>query len=51
MVEGAIEAGASGVSIGRNIFQHDDPTKMTQAISKIVHEGFSAKEALEILKK
>lgn len=49
MVEGAIEAGASGVSIGRNIFQHDDPTKMTQAISKIVHEGFSAKEALEIL--
>ena len=51
MVEGAIEAGASGVSIGRNIFQHDDPTKMTQAISKIVHESFSAKEALEILKK
>ncbi|UYZ39766.1 MAG: 2-amino-3,7-dideoxy-D-threo-hept-6-ulosonate synthase [Candidatus Methanospirare jalkutatii] len=51
MVEGAIEAGASGVSIGRNIFQHDDPTKMTQAISKIVHEGFSAKEALEFLKK
>ena len=51
MVEGAIEAGASGVSIGRNIFQHDDPTKMTQAISRIVHEGFSAKEALEILKK
>ncbi len=51
MVECAIEAGASGVSIGRNIFQHDDPMRMTMAISKIVHDGFSAKEALEILKK
>ncbi|MHC1635228.1 MAG: 2-amino-3,7-dideoxy-D-threo-hept-6-ulosonate synthase [Candidatus Methanospirareceae archaeon] len=50
MVEEAISAGAAGVSIGRNIFQHKDPTKMTKAIAMIVHEGASAKEAGEILK-
>jgi fructose-bisphosphate aldolase/2-amino-3,7-dideoxy-D-threo-hept-6-ulosonate synthase len=50
MVEGAISVGASGVSIGRNVFQHKNPTVMTRAISKIVHEGVSAKEAMEMLK-
>jgi len=50
MVEDAISAGASGVSIGRNIFQHENPTKMTIAISKIVHEGATAAEAIEMLK-
>jgi len=50
MVEDAISAGASGVSIGRNIFQHENPTKMTIAISKIVHEGATAAEAMEMLK-
>ena len=51
MVEGAISVGASGVSIGRNVFQHKNPTVMTRAISKVVHEGVSAKEAMEMLKK
>jgi len=37
MVEGAIKAGAAGVSIGRNVFQHDDPKIMLQKIAKIVH--------------
>ncbi len=50
MVEDAISAGASGVSIGRNVFQHENPTKMTIAISKIVHEGLTASEAMEMLK-
>ncbi|MHC1610093.1 MAG: 2-amino-3,7-dideoxy-D-threo-hept-6-ulosonate synthase [Candidatus Methanospirareceae archaeon] len=50
MVEDAISAGASGVSIGRNIFQHKDPANMTRAICKVVHEGLSAREAMEILK-
>ncbi|RLG35116.1 fructose-bisphosphate aldolase [Methanosarcinales archaeon] len=50
MVEDAISAGASGVSIGRNVFQHANPTKMTIAISKIVHEGITATEAMEMLK-
>lgn len=49
MVEGAISAGASGVSIGRNVFQHKNPTEMTRALSKVVHEGVSAKEAMKML--
>ncbi|MDI6856246.1 MAG: 2-amino-3,7-dideoxy-D-threo-hept-6-ulosonate synthase [Candidatus Thermoplasmatota archaeon] len=37
MVKGAIEAGASGVAIGRNIFQHSNIVGMTKAIVKLVH--------------
>jgi predicted phospho-2-dehydro-3-deoxyheptonate aldolase len=37
IVKGAVTAGCAGVSIGRNIFQHNDPMKILQAISKIVH--------------
>lgn len=50
MVEGALQAGAAGVSIGRNAFQHDDPTKMVQAMSKMVHHNASVAEAIEALK-
>ncbi len=49
MVKGSIDAGGSGVSIGRNVFQHRDPTKMVQAISAIVHEEATVAEALRIL--
>ncbi|HIP25348.1 MAG TPA: fructose-bisphosphate aldolase [Archaeoglobus profundus] len=50
MVEMAMDAGARGVAIGRNIFQAENPTKMTRAIAMIVHENASAEEALEFLK-
>jgi fructose-bisphosphate aldolase/2-amino-3,7-dideoxy-D-threo-hept-6-ulosonate synthase len=50
MVSDAMQAGAKGVAIGRNIFQHENPTKITRAISKIVHNGASVEEALEELK-
>jgi len=50
MIEGAMAAGGRGVAIGRNVFQHDDPTKMTRAISAIVHHGKSAEEAAGILR-
>ncbi|HIP62938.1 MAG TPA: fructose-bisphosphate aldolase, partial [Archaeoglobus profundus] len=36
MVEMAMDAGAKGVAIGRNIFQAENPTKMTKAIAMIV---------------
>jgi fructose-bisphosphate aldolase / 2-amino-3,7-dideoxy-D-threo-hept-6-ulosonate synthase len=38
------------VAIGRNVFQHDDPVKMTMAISAIVHQDKTAEEAIKILK-
>ena len=49
-IAGAMEAGAKGVAIGRNVFQHESPTKMTKAIACIVHEGGSPAEALEELR-
>jgi len=50
MVEDALKAGAAGVSIGRNAFQHEKPDKMIEALSKMVHEGASVQEAIETLK-
>jgi 3-hydroxy-5-phosphonooxypentane-2,4-dione thiolase len=34
----AIDQGAAGVDMGRNIFQSDDPVAMIQAVGKVVHE-------------
>jgi len=50
MVKGSILAGGAGVSIGRNVFQHRDPTRMVGAISSIVHDGSSVEDALALLK-
>jgi fructose-bisphosphate aldolase/2-amino-3,7-dideoxy-D-threo-hept-6-ulosonate synthase len=36
MVRDAMEAGAAGISIGRNVFQHDDVTGITRKLAKIV---------------
>lgn len=46
-VRGAIDAGAAGVSMGRSIFQHDDPKAMTQAVSRVVHDDLDVGSALD----
>ncbi|MFB6307832.1 MAG: 2-amino-3,7-dideoxy-D-threo-hept-6-ulosonate synthase [Haloarculaceae archaeon] len=46
MVRGAMDAGASGVSMGRSIFQHDDPEAIAQAVASVVHDDAAAEEAL-----
>jgi len=51
MVEHALKAGAAGVSIGRNAFQHKKPEKIVEAIGMIVHDGATAKQAKRILGK
>ncbi|MDR1791564.1 MAG: 3-hydroxy-5-phosphonooxypentane-2,4-dione thiolase [Propionibacteriaceae bacterium] len=43
----AINEGARGVDMGRNIFQADDPNAMAQAVGKVVHEAFTDKRAYE----
>ncbi len=43
-----IQSGARGVDMGRNIFQSESPLGMAMAISKVVHEGYKAKEAFEV---
>jgi len=50
MVDGVLGAGAAGVSIGRNAFQHEKPDKMVEALCKMVHEGASIKNAIEMIK-
>ena len=44
----AIQQGAHGVDMGRNIFQSDCPTGMAQAIGKVVHEGYTPAQAYEV---
>ena len=48
-VSGAMQAGAVGVSIGRNVFQAKDPTKMVRAVSTIVHEDATVDDAIREL--
>jgi 3-hydroxy-5-phosphonooxypentane-2,4-dione thiolase len=47
MVHRAIEEGAAGVDMGRNIFQSDDPVAMIQAVSAIVHDSLEPKDAFD----
>ena len=47
MARDAINQGASGVDMGRNIFQSDAPVAMIGAVRKVVHDGASVKEAYE----
>jgi len=46
MVRGAMDAGADGVSMGRSIFQHEEPRDITSAVSKVVHDDADAADAL-----
>jgi putative autoinducer-2 (AI-2) aldolase len=41
----AIDQGAAGVDMGRNIFQSDSPVAMIQAVAKVVHEMESPAQA------
>lgn len=46
MCSGAMQAGAIGVTFGRNIFQHKNPPIILNALSKIIFNGKNPKEAL-----
>lgn len=46
----SMQAGASGVAVGRNIYQYPAPDKITAAIAAIVHQGVTVDAALEYLK-
>jgi len=49
MVKGSVDAGGAGVSIGRNVFQHKNSTKLVKAFAAIIHENASVGEAMNIL--
>jgi putative autoinducer-2 (AI-2) aldolase len=44
----AVQEGAAGVDMGRNIFQSESPAAMIQAVVKVVHEGARPDEAHEL---
>jgi len=46
----AVQEGAAGVDMGRNIFQSDGPSAMMTAVTKVVHENMEPKHALELYK-
>ena len=48
MAYNAIGQGASGVDMGRNIFQSEAPKAMIKVVSKVVHEGMRPAEAMEL---
>ncbi|MFB6118364.1 2-amino-3,7-dideoxy-D-threo-hept-6-ulosonate synthase [Halosegnis sp.] len=46
-VRGVMDAGGAGVSMGRSIFQHDDPEAITTAVSAVVHDDADVDKALD----
>jgi putative autoinducer-2 (AI-2) aldolase len=48
MAYDACAQGASGVDMGRNIFQSDAPVPMMKAVRGVVHEGMKADEAFSL---
>ncbi|MBQ9536277.1 MAG: 2-amino-3,7-dideoxy-D-threo-hept-6-ulosonate synthase [Desulfovibrionaceae bacterium] len=49
MVYDSLQAGGAGISIGRNVFQHPNRSKLVQALQAIVHNNATVDSALEIV--
>lgn len=43
----AIQCGAAGVDMGRNVFQSEAPLAMIQAVAGVVHEGLTPEEGFQ----
>ena len=50
MAYDALQAGAVGVDMGRNIFQSSDPVAMIRAVNAVVHKKYTPKEAYDLFK-
>lgn len=48
MAHKAVDQGAAGVDMGRNIFQREHPEAMIRAVRAVVHDGLSASEAADL---
>ncbi len=45
----AVQAGAAGLSVGRNVFQHPQRRQLVRALRSIVHDNENVKHALELM--
>ncbi|WP_313583515.1 class I fructose-bisphosphate aldolase [Lacrimispora sp.] len=45
-IKSALEAGAAGIAMGRNIWGHENPARYASAIAKLIHEDCSIDAAL-----
>ena len=48
MAYNAVQQGASGVDMGRNIFQAESPIAMLQAVRAVVHDNETPQKALDL---
>ncbi|MFT5464958.1 MAG: DhnA family fructose-bisphosphate aldolase class Ia [Verrucomicrobiales bacterium] len=48
MVKNAMDAGAVGIAVGRNVWQHPSPKLIAKKLHAVVHEGASVAKALKI---
>jgi putative autoinducer-2 (AI-2) aldolase len=48
MAYNAVNEGAAGVDMGRNIFQSDAPVAMLKAVRGVVHDALKPKEAFDL---
>ncbi len=46
MVHEAVLAGANGVAVGRNVWQHEDAGGVVRALARVIHEGASVEQAV-----
>lgn len=49
MVDNSLKAGGSGLSVGRNVFQHPRRTRLIQALRGLVHEDMPLEQALALV--
>jgi putative autoinducer-2 (AI-2) aldolase len=50
MAYNAVQQGASGVDMGRNIFQSEAPQAMIEAVAAVVHTNMKPKQAFELFR-
>jgi len=49
MIGGALDGGARGIVMGRNIWQSSHPVELLEVVWRMIHEGLSIEEADQVL--
>ena len=51
LAKDVMSVGAMGVTFGRNVFQHKDPTLIVRALKKVVIDGGTVEEGMEVVRR